>query len=612
MGEFIGDLRDIKFVLFEQLRVQEYLATGPYADFDQETLEMVLDAAFDFATNVLAPLNEPSDRIGAQLVDGRVVMPPGTRKAWKSFGRNGWVGLTADPNYGGQGVPESVGVAATELFTGSCHAFNLTRLLTYGAANLIRSFGTDEMRATYLEKMYSGEWTGTMCLTEAGAGSDVGSARTTATPEGDHYLIEGEKIFITSGDNDMADNIVHAVLARLPGAPAGTRGISLFLVPFFRVRDDGSVGERNNVQALRLEEKMGIHGSPTCVMGFGMDGPCHGYLLGEENAGMREMFQMMNEARLAVGIEGVATANASFNQALAFSRDRIQGRDITRRKEGSVAIVEHPDVRRMLLWQKAYAEGLRALGYLNGACIDRAHVARAAGNKEEAVRQEGLAAVLTPITKAFSTDKGFEVADMALQCYGGYGFTSEYPAEQYVRDSRISRIYEGTNGIQALDLVGRKLKGRGGADVRELLAELKKRSEQVRSAGLGDIAGHIDAGLAAITTVIEGFVTSDNRLTPVLNATDFLGLFGDVVVGTLLGEQAAITAAPLAEACAARNIDVTDAAAVRALAEDNNEARFLYSKQVVARWFAANVLPLAASRARVLLNGDDSAMQIVF
>ena len=612
MAEFIGDLRDIKFVLFEQHRLQDHLGRAPFGDYDQETLEMVLDAAFQFATKTLAPLNAPGDQIGAQLVDGRVVTPPGMAKAWKTFGRNGWVGLTADPAWGGQGMPEAIGSAACDLFTGACHAFNLTRLLTSGAANLIRAFGTDDMKALYLEKMYSGKWTGTMCLTEAGAGSDVGAVRTTATPEGDHYLIEGEKIFITSGDTDFGQNIVHAVLARTPGSPPGTRGISLFLVPFVRVRNDGSLGERNNVQALRLEEKMGIHASPTCVMGFGLDGPCHGYLLGDEHAGMRHMFQMMNEARLAVGIEGVGNANAAYQQALLFSRERSQGRDVTRRKTGSVAIIEHPDVRRMLLWQKAYAEGCRALGYLNAVAIDRVAVAEAAGDAAEAERLEGLVAILTPITKAFGSDKGFEVADMALQCYGGYGFTSEYPAEQYVRDSRISRIYEGTNGIQALDFVGRKLGGRGGADARSLLAELTSRCERIRASGNSAGADAVHAGTEAVARVIEGYASGGDRLQPLLNACDFLSLCGDVLVGALLGEQAALTAGPLAELCAANGVDSTDTDAVRAFAEAHSEARFLYGKGVVARWFAATILPSASARADVLLNGDSSPMDMVF
>ena len=612
MAEFIGDLRDVKFVLFQQHRIQEYLGCGRYADYDQETLEMVLDAAVEFASKTLAPLNEPGDRIGAQLVDGRVITPPGSPQAWKKFARNGWVGLTSDPQWGGQGMPEAIGSATCEIFTGACHSFNLTRLLTSGAANLIWAFGTDAMKTRYLEKMYTGEWTGTMCLTEAGAGSDVGSVRTTATPEGDHYLIEGEKIFITSGDNDLGKNIVHAVLARTPGSPPGTKGISLFLVPFFRLKEDGSPGDRNNVEALRLEEKMGIHASPTCVMGFGMSGPCHGYLLGQEHAGMRHMFQMMNEARLAVGIEGVGNANAAYQHALRFASERIQGRDITRRKPGSVAIIEHPDVRRMLLWQKAYAEGTRALGYLNAATIDRATVAEEAGDAEEAERLHGLVAILTPITKAFSSDKAFEVADMALQCYGGYGYTQEYPAEQFVRDSRISRLYEGTNGIQALDFVGRKLPGRGGADARALLAEMSHRAELARAAGLPDVADHVETAASAVAGVMEAWASGANRLAAVLNACDFLNLCGDVMVGALLGEQAALARPRLEALCADKGVDFSDPAAVRALAEEHTEARYLHGKLVVSRWFASTILPQAPARAEVLLSGDTSPMDIVF
>jgi alkylation response protein AidB-like acyl-CoA dehydrogenase len=612
MAEFIGDIRDVKFVLFEQHRIQEYLGSGPFADYDQETLEMVLDTALDFASRTLAPLNAPGDRIGAKLIDDRVVTPPGSVKAWKTFGRDGWVGLTSDPAWGGQGMPEAIGSASSELFTGACHAFNLTRLLTSGAANLIRAFGTEDMKSNYLEKMYTGEWTGTMCLTEAGAGSDVGAARTTATPEGDHYLIEGEKIFITSGDTDFGENVVHAVLARTPGSPPGTKGISLFLVPFFSLNDDGSPGESNNVRCLRLEEKMGIHASPTCVMGFGLDGPCRGYLLGEEHSGMRHMFQMMNEARLSVGVEGVATANAAYQQALSFTRERSQGRDITRRKPGSVAIIEHPDVRRMLLWQKAYAEGCRALAYLNAASIDRGAVADAAGDTAEAERLHGLVAILTPITKSFCTDKGFEVADMALQCFGGYGFTQEYPAEQLVRDSRISRIYEGTNGIQALDFVGRKLGARGGDDAKALLAEIGSRSESIRAAGLTDVADAVAAGAEAVSRVMDVYMTTSDRLQPVLNACGFLDLCGEALVGALLGEQAALADSALAALCEKSGVDATDLEAVRELAGRQSEARFLFGKGITAHWFASTVLAQLSARADVLLNGNASPMQMVF
>ena len=612
MAEFRIDLRDIKFTLFEQLRLQDLLGRGPYKDFDRETLEMMLDEAIRFARDVLAPLNEGADRIGARFANGKVTTPPGFPEAWRTFSENGWVGFTSDPEFGGQGAPQAIGAAASDIFENASLAFSLTRLLTSGAARLVSSFGTDELKSTYVENMLSGAWTGTMCLTEAGAGSDVGASRTTARKEGDHYLIEGEKIFITSGDHDMAPNVIHAVLARTPDAPPGTKGLSLFVVPKFLVDGDGGLGEGNNVQVLRIEEKLGIHGSPTCVMGFGMSGPCRGWLLGNEGDGMRQMFQMMNEARMSVGIEGVAMANAAYLHALAYTKDRVQGGDITRRTPGRVAIVEHPDIRRMLLWQKAHAEGVRALGFFTAMCIDREEVAHAEGDVAEATKWHGILEVLTPVIKGYGSDLGFQVADMALQCYGGYGYTQEYPAEQILRDSRISRIYEGTNGIQALDLVGRKLGQRGGADAMALFQELGAIAKTVKGPGLEGVAARIGAGLAAMGKAAQGFASSkDVPLRPVLNAYGFMELVGQVATGVLLGQQAALALASLTPLAASKGVDASDTAALRTLAADDDEVRFLWGKVTAARYFAEHVLIYAPTKAEELLGDDVSAMDVV-
>ena len=614
MAEYKADLRDIRFVLFDQLKVQETLGKAPFDDFDRDTVEMMVDEAYKFARDVLAPLNETGDRVGVKFDAGKVTMVPGTKEAYATFADNGWMGLTNHPDYGGQGAPWSLSAATSELFEGACLAFNLTRLLTTGCANLIDSFGTDALKNRFIPNMTSGQWTGTMCLTEAGAGSDVGASRTTAVPEGDHFLIEGEKIFITSGDHDLAENVVHAVLARTPGAPAGTKGLSLFVVPKHRVNADGSLGEYNNVQCLRIEEKMGIHASPTCVMGFGQSGQTIGYLLGEELAGMREMFQMMNEARLSVGIEGAAIANAAYQAALGYAKERIQGRDLTRRKQGAVAIVEHPDVRMMLLYSKACAEGIRALGYFTASCIDRAAVAEAAGDEDVRAYYHGLLEVLTPIVKAYGSDMGFKVADRAVQIHGGYGYTQEFPAEQYLRDVRISAIYEGANGIQALDLVGRKLGQNGGRDARNFIGELQKIAKTVQGPGLEGVAKHIAAAQGAMMKAAMGFagMRKDNPLGPVINASAFLELAGDTVVGTLLGQQAALALGKLAKLAGNRGVDPTDPKAVHALAEDDDEACFLWGKLAAARFFAERILALAPAKAEVMLNKELSAMEVVF
>jgi len=612
MSHFRVDLRDMKFVMFEQCRLQDLLGRGPFAAYDQDTMSMMVDEAERFSREVLAPLNERADRIGAQFEDGVVTMPPGFKEAFAAYAESGWISLAGDPEYGGMGAPVMLEAATGELFEVGCLAFNLTRLLTSGAANLIRSFGTAEQKQKYMARMYSGEWSGTMCLTEAGAGTDVGASRTTATPEGDHYLIEGEKIFITSGDHDLTSNIIHAVLARTPGAPEGTRGLSLFIVPKLRSDEQGNLGEANGVKALRIEEKMGIHGSPTCVMGYGQDAPCHGYLLGEEGGGMRQMFQMMNEARLMVGMEGAAIGNAAYLQARAYSAERIQGGDATRRKSGRVAIIEHPDVRRMLLWQKSHAEGVRALGYYTAMLVDKAHVQAAEGDSEAAAQTSAMASVLTPIIKAYGSDIGFQVADSALQCHGGYGYTNEYPAEQFVRDVRISRIYEGANGIQALDLVGRKLGLRGGEDARLCLAAFTEMAEQARAAGLVEVADAVTAALSAVAEVAVGFASASNPIQPLLSAYGFLELMGEASVGALLAQQAALATTALAATAEARGIDPSDEGALRELAQDDEESAFYWAKVMNARFFAAQVLSLSPARATRALGDDTSAMDVVF
>ncbi|MBT3217560.1 MAG: acyl-CoA dehydrogenase [Proteobacteria bacterium] len=613
MADFKVDLRDIKFVLYEQLEVQKMLGRAPYEEFDKETMDMMIEAAEEFTSSILAPINGPADAIGVKFEDGQVITPPGMKEAFEQYAESGWIALTAAPEFEGQGAPHILDTVANEMFEAGCLSFNLTRMLTHGAANLIHSFGTQEQKDLYLRKMYSGQWAGTMCLTEAGAGTDVGSVRTTATPEGDRYLIEGEKIFITSGDHDLTENIIHAVLARTPGSPVGTKGISLFVVPKFHVEADGSMGEFNHVACERIEEKMGIHGSPTCVLNFGQNGPCYGYLLGEEHAGMREMFQMMNEARLAVGIEGAALGNAAYQHALSFCEERIQGRDITRRQKGGVSINAHPDVRMMLLWQKAHAEGVRALGYYTMACLDRERIAKAAGNEEEVAKWNGMVEILTPIVKAYCTDVGFKVADRAVQCHGGYGYCKEYPAEQFMRDARISMIYEGTNGVQALDLVARKLRQRGGADAQGLLVVLGEMAASIKGPGLGGVAAHVAKGIEVLGGTALGFagMGKTDPLGPIVNAYGFLELAGDVVVGALLGHQAGIAAKALGKLAVENSIDV-DPKALYAFANQNDEAKFYWGKIMSARFFAERVLALVPAKANVLLGSDRSAMEIVF
>ncbi len=506
---YLDDLRDVKFNLFEWLPLDKILKAERYGDYERADLEMILEESLKVAQEVLAPANEDGDRIGARFEDGKVTMPPSYLDAYKTVTEAGWVGTTADQEFGGMGLPDVAGTAVMEFFLGANVALTLSMMLGRGTSHLIESFGTDELKATFCEKMNTGEWGGTMCLTEAGAGSDVGASKTKAEKTGDGvYKITGEKIFITSGDHDMASNIIHAVLARLPDAPAGTKGLSLFIVPKIRVKADGSLGEPNDVQVGNIEHKLGIHGSPTCSMVFGANGGCEGYLLGQENEGMALMFLMMNAARYEVGLQGLAVASTAHQHALAYAKERLQGKHYKDRTPDGpqVPIVEHPDVRRMLLTQLSYVQAMRALLFFTSSEMDQAKTSEG----EEQKRHQGLVEVLTPVCKAWCTDWGVKMADMALQCYGGYGYTMDYPAEQYLRDARIAPIYEGTNTIQALDLVFRKFRLNQDS-LKQLLGKVQETAQEyMTDMDLGASAMHLGQALKEFSyissTVIIGIV----------------------------------------------------------------------------------------------------------
>jgi alkylation response protein AidB-like acyl-CoA dehydrogenase len=613
MGDYTADLRDIKFVLFEQVGIDRVLELPRYQGMDRETLAAVVDEAHRFARERLAPLNGVSDEPGATYdpQSRQVAMPAGFREVYGPYCENGWLALSHNPEFGGQGMPYVLQLCTDELFFGACLSFCENSLLTTGAAHLIEAFGNDEQRSIYLEKMYTGQWAGTMCLTEAGAGSDVGACTTRATPDGDDYLIEGEKVFITGGEHDLTDNICHAVLARIDGAPPGTKGISLFVVPKRRVGPDGSLGEDNDVRCTGIEHKLGIHGSPTCTLVFGGEGRCRGQLLGEANKGMRQMFQMMNEARISVGLQGVALGNAAYQYALGYARERIQGRSYRGgRQPGAqgVAIIDHPDVRRMLLWQKAWSEGCRALLLYTGALVD---VAVGSEDPAERERAAGLVAPLTPLCKAASTDLGFATTSLAVQTLGGYGYVREFPVEQYLRDVRIASIYEGTNGIQAMDLVGRKLGARGGEDLRTLLGiigEFCERHADHRVIG-SDLALLVDAAAAVADGASHLGRTAATDLGLVLSeASPFLEQLAEVVLAWLLLEQAALAAPKWQQLCSELGVDEADDEAVAELCGRNDEARFYRGKLSVARFYARRTLPLCRARVSAMAQGDRSVL----
>ena len=480
-----------------------------------------------------------------------------------------------------------------------------------GAAHLIEAFGTDAQKATFVKNMYTGVWAGTMCLTESGAGSDVGASKTKAKKDGDHFLIEGEKIFITAGEHNLTKQIIHMVLARTEGAPKGIKGLSLFIVPKFRLQADGSLGEFNDVRCSNIEHKLGIHASPTCTLVFGGDSKCHGYLLGQECHGIQCMFQMMNEARLMVGLQGSALANAAFQDSLAYAKERLQGSELLKMKDANapkIPIVNHADVRHMLMSQKAICEGARALLLLYE---DLAQTST--GHAKE--KFEGLVGLLTPVCKAYCTDTGFRSTEYAVQTYGGYGYSQEYPAEQYLRDIKIASIYEGTNGIQAMDLVGRKLPQKMGANLMALAGEINNFAGATKDhAVLGPDVARLQAAGGALGDVSMYFagIGMSEPQTTMLNATTYLNIFGDTVTGWLLLEHAAVAHTMLRDICTQKAIDPADKAAVGRLLEEDAEARFLDGKIKTAKFHSARVLALVPAKVAMVKSGDKSALEIVF
>jgi len=579
--DYIAPVRDSRFVL-EALCDLDELATRP--GFEEATPDMiaaVLEEAGRFASEVLAPLNWSGDRQGAKLVDGKVELAEGFAEAYRQFVDNGWPALDGSTEFGGQGMPKVVGTAVNECWHSANMAFALGPMLTNGATDAVESHADEALRAVFLEKMVSGEWSGTMNLTESQAGSDLSAVRSKAVPEGDHYRISGQKIFITWGEHEAAGNIIHLVLARLPDAPEGTRGISLFLVPKYLVNDDGSLGERNDVHAVSLEGKLGIHASPTCVMSFGDNDGAIGYLVGEENRGLACMFTMMNAARLGVGLQGVSIGERAYQAAVDYARERVQGGAAGH--QGRVTIIEHPDVRRMLLTMRALVEAGRALALIAVAALDRATTAR---DDDEKKAQQARVDLLTPIVKAWVTENGQEVASLGVQVHGGMGYIEETGAAQHLRDARITTIYEGTTGIQALDLVGRKTLRDDGAATRVLLEEMRALTPELEgteatAALAGPYATAIDQAQAGLDWLLEhGGADPD---VPASAAVPYLMLFGTV--------------------CGAWMMAKSSIAAQRALDAGGEDAVFFKTKQVTAQFYFDHIAPRATAHLAALQAG---------
>ncbi len=611
-GSFPINMRDIRFVLYEQLGIERLCGFDKFKDFSRETFDMILEEAAKLAAEVIAPLNPISDKEGCTYEKGKVKVPAAFHEAFKKYCEGGWIAASVDAEAGGQGLPETVGLAAAEMFVGACCSFTTYPGLTRGAANLIQSFGTPEQKKLYLEKMYSGQWTGTMCLTEPQAGSAVGDIKTVAKKDGDHYLIQGTKIFITAGEHDMAENIIHAVLARTENAPPGIKGLSLFIVPKMRINPDGSLGEPNDVNCGGIEHKMGIKGSATCTLNFGDEGRCHGFLLGQEGQGIQLMFQMMNEARLGVGLQGFALGNLAYLYALKYAKERIQGVEITRMKDVTaprVPIIKHPDVRRMLMTMKAYTEGLRALIYRAAYYADLAKVATDAQEKEFCINMVEL---LIPVVKAYSTDIAFRLTEWAIQIHGGYGYCGEYPVEQLCRDVKITSIYEGTNGIQAMDLVGRKLSLKKGALFLGWMKEINEFIEKYKSHGqMGAAVLQLEQAKNTLVNVSMSFgkaAAGGDILFPMLYASPYLEMFGEVELAYLLIQQALIAQEKLQAIF--DKYGASTPGAQSKLIEEQTEAAFYKGKIFNAEFFVTNILPHVQARATTILSGNRSALSI--
>lgn len=596
MAQQIADRRDIDFVLHEQLNVEHFSKHEKYEEFNKKTVDLIVSEARNLAVKELLPTRKEGDEKGCVFANGKVTVPEIFHRAYNLLRDGEWTAMPEDPEYGGQGMPRSVSMAAAEYFNGANYSLMMYPGLTHGAGLLVETFGTEEQKKLYLKKMFTGEWGGTMLLTEPNAGSDVGALETKAVknPNGT-YSITGQKIFISSGDHDMVENIIHPVLARIEGAPAGTKGISLFAVPKYRVKPDGSLGEFNDVVCAGIEEKMGIHGNATCTLVLGGKNNCIGTLLGEENKGMRAMFLMMNEARLLVGMQGYSCATASYINAVNYAKTRIQGRHLLNmlaKEAPSVPIIQHPDVRRMLLTMKAYVEGMRSLLYYVAWCEDKRQTIEDEAEKD---KYQGLIDVLIPIAKGYVTDRAFDVCNLGMQVYGGYGYIREFPQENLMRDCRITMIYEGTNGIQAMDLLGRKLGMKKGKPIMDLMGEIMKVTGEAKGfEALKPLAENLEKALNKLGEVAMHMgknAMSDKVLHTFAHAYSFMEVSGDVVMAWMLLWRAVIASKALG------NGKAKDAAFYNGLIKS-------------AQYFANTVLPTTRGKMNSILTLDTAFMDI--
>jgi alkylation response protein AidB-like acyl-CoA dehydrogenase len=588
MSEYVAPLKDIRFVMQELAGLDQVVALPGCEEASPDVIDAILDEAAKFAGAVLSPLNRVGDREGAKWKDTVVTTSPGFKEAYRQFVDNGWNGLGCDPEFGGQGLPKLLSTAVSEMWKAANHAFSLCPMLTQGAIEALMIAGTDTQKSSYLPNLVSGEWTGTMNLTEPSAGSDLAAVRSRAEPVGDGtFRIFGQKIFITYGEHDMTDNIVHLVLARTPNAPEGVKGISLFVVPKFMLNADGTLGERNDVFCVSIEHKLGIHGSPTAVLAFGDNGGAIGTLVGEENRGLEYMFVMMNAARFNVGLEGLGDAERAYQRAVMYAKDRVQGTEVGVRGGPKVPIIKHPDVRRMLMSMRARIEAMRALAYVTAAAQDHAH-----NNPDEVARKQGqaFAELMIPVVKGWSTESAIDIASLGVQVHGGMGFIEETGAAQHLRDARITTIYEGTTAIQANDLIGRKIAREKGVTIKGIIAEMRAAATLLD----GDLAGigvrqsaAVDALERAVFWIVDNF-SSDPKAAHV-GAVPFLHLLGIVAGGWQMGRAAVIA---------------------RAKAALDDSDPFWAAKLVTTRFYADHFLTQAPGLADSVVAGAAGALDM--
>jgi 3-(methylthio)propanoyl-CoA dehydrogenase len=590
MSTYLAPLKDMQFVISELAGLEDVAALPGCGEVSADVVDAVLGEAAKFAQEVLDPLNRSGDRQGARFMDGKVVAPDGFAQAYRQFVAAGWNGLSGPAAFEGQGLPHLIAMPVQEMWNSANMAFCLCPMLTSGVVQALAHHASPAQQRAYLPRLVTGEWTGTMNLTEPQAGSDLSAVRASAVPESDHYRIRGTKIFITWGEHDMAQNIVHLVLARTPGAPEGVKGISLFIVPKFLVNADGSLGERNDIRCVSIEHKLGIHASPTCVLAYGDVKGAVGYLVGEENRGLEYMFTMMNHARLGVGMEGVALAERACQHALEYARTRVQGRVIGQRSGDRVTIIHHPDVRRMLMSMRAQTEAMRALAYVAAAALDKS---KHHPDERERRRQQALIDLLTPVVKGWCTEQAVEIASIGMQVHGGMGFIEETGAAQYLRDARITTIYEGTTGIQANDLIGRKVALEQGATARAVIAQMRGAADELQQhPQLAALRTALEAGVNALEAATAWLVQTypADPAAAAASAVPYLKLFGTVAGGWQMARAARI--------------------AQQRLAAGEGDAAFCRAKIASALFYAAHILPQAAALAHAVTHGSASVLAL--